>query len=77
MLIFLGKISNFVNGWIGLTNFFPIIEIVKCTGRYLFIKSHQILIEIIIHHENIVVLFLTCIKFLLVISLVSSESVHH
>ncbi len=77
MFILLCQIPNLVDGWAGLAHFLPVVQVIKCTRGNFFLQFHQVLIEIIVHHEDVTALLLACIKFLLVISLVSPESVHH
>ena len=75
--VLFGKVSDFVNGGVGFADFLPIIVVVECAGGDLFFELHEVLVKIIVHHEDVVVLFFVGVQFLLVIPLVTPESVHH
>lgn len=77
MFVFFCEIPDFINGGTWLTNLLPKVEIVEGTHGDFFIKSHKVLVEIIVHHENVIVLLFACVKLFFIISLMPPESVHH
>lgn len=77
MFVFFSKVPDFIDGWTCFTNLLPKFKVIKGTHGDLFIKSHKVLVKIIIHHEDVIVLLFCCVELFFIISLMPSKSVHH